>query len=74
VTVVRRDGECALFEVLAGADRGDLSCRGTAIGAEGVPGGAHGCLWPAGHLARKAVVYLRQSSPKQVRENLESWS
>ena len=24
------------------------------------------------HLARKAVVYLRQSSPKQVRENLES--
>ena len=26
----------------------------------------------AAHLARKAVVYLRQSSPKQVRENLES--
>ena len=26
----------------------------------------------AEHLARKAVVYLRQSSPKQVRENLES--
>lgn len=24
------------------------------------------------HLARKAIVYLRQSSPKQVRENLES--
>ena len=24
------------------------------------------------HLARKAVVYLRQSSPKQVRENTES--
>ena len=26
----------------------------------------------ASHLARKAIVYLRQSSPKQVRENLES--
>jgi len=26
----------------------------------------------AGHLARKAVIYLRQSSLKQVRENLES--
>ena len=26
----------------------------------------------AAHLARKAVVYLRQSSLKQVRENLES--
>jgi hypothetical protein len=26
----------------------------------------------AAHLSRKAVVYLRQSSPKQVRENLES--
>jgi DNA invertase Pin-like site-specific DNA recombinase len=26
----------------------------------------------AAHLARKAVVYVRQSSPKQVRENLES--
>ena len=25
-----------------------------------------------GHLGRKAVVYLRQSSDKQVRENLES--
>ena len=24
------------------------------------------------HLARKAVVYLRQSSPKQVHENLQS--
>ena len=24
------------------------------------------------HLARKAIVYLRQSSEKQVRENLES--
>ena len=24
------------------------------------------------HLARKAVVYLRQSSPKQVQENLQS--
>src|SRR6266704_4932544 len=26
----------------------------------------------AQHLARKAVVYLRQSSPKQVQENLQS--
>jgi len=24
------------------------------------------------HLARKAIVYLRQSSPKQVQENIES--
>ena len=24
------------------------------------------------HLARKAIVYIRQSSPKQVRENLDS--
>ena len=34
------------------------------------PGSTHK-LTP-GHLARKAVVYLRQSSLKQVRENLES--
>src|SRR5687768_625172 len=25
-----------------------------------------------GHLERKAVIYIRQSSPKQVRENLDS--
>lgn len=25
------------------------------------------------HLARKAIVYLRQSSEGQVRNNLESW-
>ena len=30
------------------------------------------CKVTASHLARKAIVYLRQSSPKQVRENLES--
>ena len=34
------------------------------------PQGSHKVT--AGHLARKAVVYLRQSSLKQVRENLES--